>query len=184
MIEVIPIHYSYLLSRSQFFIINVTGNGEEQVHQQGNLVDLATFHWTTRHCEIQFNHFNFENTSSQPNIYQSEKPINGRHCEQTISFGIELRSNQRLSYELHGVKSFISLEDFPPDASNGIRVLPAIIRFHNLDANISHAGGRTFVTKDHLLSQPIPDLSMPYNVVALVSISLCPFFSTFRLFFT
>jgi phosphatidylinositol glycan class T len=70
-------------------------------------------------------------------------------------------AHQDMSYEFD--KEFLPLEDFPPDANRGFPVPPAVFEYQG------HSGTVLGATDSLVVSLPLPDFSMPYNVVTLSS---------------
>jgi len=70
------------------------------------------------------------------------------------------------------LKRFIRREHLPADASRGCLipgVLAALTLHNNTFTNSSPLFQRTLLSESALLTMPIPDLSMPYNVILLVT---------------
>jgi hypothetical protein len=156
--ELVPVQYSFTLHDATYEITD----GKGSVRSSGLVAELSSFHFTTTDCRLHSSSWNYyfdENNSSSSN-----SSTKGNQCEKTLFFQFNLTTEDRLVYYLQGKKNFLLMDSYPPDASQGIHLLPALITF---SGNTSTAKEYHF-SKDHLLSQSIPDLSMPYNVIALV----------------
>lgn len=82
-------------------------------------------------------------------------------------FNVSVPVNGRLVVHFQARKSFLRRHEIPPDASRGIVLHPS--EAYYVDGN-----GRihTFQSQALLLQAPTPDMSMPYNVITLVSVCL------------
>jgi hypothetical protein len=157
--ELVPVQYSFTLHDATYEITD----GKGSVRSSGLVAELSSFHFTTTDCQLRSSSWNYyfddDNNNGTSNL-----STKGNQCEKTVFFQFNLNAEDRLVYYLHGQKNFLLMDSYPPDASRGIHLLPALITF---GGNTSTAKEYHF-SKDHLLSQSIPDLSMPYNVIALV----------------
>jgi len=88
----------------------------------------------------------------------------------------------RLTYK--GMKLFLSREDFGKDASKGCSVPPAVVHLDEVRSTINSSSDtvpvfnltnthldRFYYTSFSLIMMPIPDFTMPFNVITLVRIS-------------
>ena len=88
--------------------------------------------------------------------------------EPAIKFGqdgtIELSLTQRAVHReirliLDYKPAFLSVSDFPGDANRGFEIPPATANIHNSTASL--------YSNAHLILAPLPDMSMPFNVISL-----------------
>ena len=71
---------------------------------------------------------------------------------------------------------FLHFEDFPPNPSRGLDVPPAVIGLRPLSAQAPPTARLT--TEGLLVDAPLPDFSMPFNVITLCSTLLAFFFGS------
>lgn len=87
---------------------------------------------------------------------------------QSISWSVVLPAGFILQANFKAQKLLISREYHPPDASRGIESSPAVITITS-----AGDGGKSeqvlLLTESPILHCPIPDLSMPFNAITLVS---------------
>jgi hypothetical protein len=151
--EVVPIHYHIFLSSFKFLIKSSHSSNITSLQYQ-NIAFLPSFRVSDASCNFISN-----NSFSQ---------VQAKACDETISFQILLEKDEELAYQFQARKNVLTMQYYPPDASRGITLLPALIKFRSLQ-NTIEVEEVTLVSKSFLLIRPIPDLSMPYNVIALVS---------------
>ena len=104
----------------------------------------------------------------QPNLYMSyRKGYTGDIQEPlTYCFDVNLSYGESLLLQYDCRKVFRHRERFPHDASRGLIVQPAIIRVHEKNGMST----QNFALGLNLLvTSPIPDFSMPFNVITLVT---------------
>ena len=58
--------------------------------------------------------------------------------------------------------AFLTIDDFPGDPNRGRMIPPAVLQCH-------HQGNAKILSNSLLLLPPVPDLSMPFNVISLTS---------------
>jgi hypothetical protein len=95
---------------------------------------------------------------------------------QAISFDIKINLNDHKSKSLNTIyttyrahKRFLHREVFPSDAHRGVHVMPTFVMSSSCqDVMISQEYGNVYISESPLLMMPIPDFSMPFNVVTLV----------------
>jgi len=86
------------------------------------------------------------------------------HRFDSISWSFELPPNTVLVANYVGLKRFMHMSAFPPDASRGIEVPPSIVH-HSIYPR------ERIITSSHVISLPLSDFSMSFNVITLVSTS-------------
>ena len=86
------------------------------------------------------------------------------HGFDSISWSFELAPNSVLVARYVGLKRFMHMSTFPPDASRGIEVPPSIIHHRTFPRE-------RIITSSHVISLPLSDFSMSFNVITLVSTS-------------
>jgi hypothetical protein len=128
----------------------------------GSVATLSDFLVVDQHCQrfddrasvnqpacmssfsFSFNEF----LSLCPLLGSSHNHRNSSHSE-ALLFAVQFSAR----------KEFPKLTVIPPDASHGQHVGAALV----------HVDGQMFATPSLLMNRPIPDISMPYNVITIVS---------------
>jgi hypothetical protein len=112
-------------------------------------------------------------------------------CTPTFSITIDLDCSNSFFYTMNGRKSFRKSSILPPDTNYGISIPSAILYIvgdsshtHATDHNESNtittcpaiigeeSIGSFYATRSFLLASPIPDKTMPFNVLTIVSSQL------------
>jgi hypothetical protein len=163
--EVIPVQYHMFLFSFKFFVKSAHSSNISSSHSQ-NIMLLPSFRLSGSSCDVVSN-WSFSSSRSYA-------------CDEKISFQILLEKGEELIYQFQARKNILTMQYYPPDASRGITLLPALIKFTSL-RNTGEGETVTLVSKSFLLIRSIPDLSMPYNVIALVSCQ-CTMLYFYRLF--
>lgn len=136
-IDVIPNFYDILLNTYQVCYRLASGN---DCHNNEQVTNLESF------------------------LYNNSSDSCDDNCFDSLSWSFELPPKTMLVASYIGMKQFMHMNAFPPDASRGIEVPPSII-YHN---NFPY---ERIITTSHLVSLPLSDFSMSFNVVTLVSTS-------------
>lgn len=85
-----------------------------------------------------------------------------------LELELDLRANSTTHVSWDFAKAFLKLAEHPPDAHHG---------FHLPAATLRDLDGATLVVSDVVVvTMPLPDFSMPFNVVALTGVVLSFFF--------
>lgn len=131
------------------FVYSVAG-------RTGNVLDLASLKILTTEFFDDSIVFSSENVSR----------INSLKSSMLVFFQIEIPENSKLNlqYQIH--KRIRLRESFSHDASRGARLPLALLV---LDGDKGAFAKHTFLLGSQLVSSPIPDFSMPFNVITLVS---------------
>ncbi|KAI9591805.1 GPI transamidase component PIG-T [Syncephalis fuscata] len=74
-------------------------------------------------------------------------------------------------------KLFLRYTEYPPDANHGFDIGPAVLTVETFE-EASHLEGARLYTTPFLLSSPLPDFSMPYNVITLTCTIIALFFGS------
>ena len=84
-----------------------------------------------------------------------------------------LPANTHIQVHYEFLKTFLSFEEFPSDPSRGFDVPPALV-------TISHPStpSYTLYSDPLLVTLPLPDFSMPFNVITLTCTAMAFFFSS------
>lgn len=98
-------------------------------------------------------------------------PSIDRKRPSTLELELVIEPNGRLEFEYTFDRSLLFLEEYPPDANHGFEVPPAM-------AVVLTNGRYEVRTASLLLSLPVPDFSMPYNVIILTSTVMAMAFGT------
>ncbi|CAG8111573.1 unnamed protein product [Penicillium salamii] len=95
-----------------------------------------------------------------------------RGTQLELSLSVPAASTVTLTYDFE--KAILRYTEYPPDANRGFNVAPAVIRIVD---NVHHAP--IYLRSTSLLLQlPVPDFSMPYNVIILTSTVIALAFGT------
>ncbi|CAG7940644.1 unnamed protein product [Penicillium olsonii] len=95
-----------------------------------------------------------------------------RGTQLELSLSVPAASTVTLTYDFE--KAILRYTEYPPDANRGFNVAPAVIRIVD---NVHHAP--IYIRSTSLLLQlPVPDFSMPYNVIILTSTVIALAFGT------
>ena len=78
----------------------------------------------------------------------------------SIIWSTEVPPNSNLTTQFEAHKRFLHRDDYDADASRGVQVPPVFLIIE---------GEGFFVTPSRLITMPIPDFSMPYNVIMICS---------------
>ena len=161
----------------------------------GLVTDLPGFYWTDRHCDVhhtslhshalndQVAYGSGNNNSSGGSISGSDAAGAARgSCFRTLSYLLPHipAGGGRFTTVYHANKRFVTREHQPIEASGGATVPPSLLAIHasavhNRSDYSDCARSASFQSSCHLhtlsflVLSPIPDNSMPYNVITLVS---------------
>lgn len=154
-IEVISPHYSILLDTYKYKLFNpIDGTGEIQLTYEGYVSDLPSFTQSNEFCNFSKN---------------QNKDLK---CSLTVFWTWDdLPSNSFLVTEYKGLKILRTRDSLPPDPNRGVIIPPSLISANYLNLSSIDEAGATdiYYTDAHLLTSPIPDPSMPFNVITLVN---------------
>ncbi|CAK8695565.1 unnamed protein product [Clavelina lepadiformis] len=96
---------------------------------------------------------------------------------------VRLPSDSITELSFHFTKGFMTWIEHPPDANHGFYISPAVITTKTNDLNISkelHGSVQHIYSEAILVNIPVPDFSMPYNVICLVCTVLAISFGSFH----
>jgi phosphatidylinositol glycan class T len=96
--------------------------------------------------------------------FRYEKCSYDGECFDTLSWSHEVPPNSIIVTSYVGLKQFMHVSVFPPDASRGIEIPPSLIYINRFPYE-------RVMTSSHLISLPLSDFSMSFNVITLVSTS-------------
>eukprot|EP01040_Poterioochromonas_malhamensis_P018504 gene18504-21624_t len=144
--EAIPIQYS--MFRQSLFIVRTTEN------QECASALSSSIHGTRGSCHTE-NQVSF---SSSSQLF--------KFCDDSVEVSFQIYPGESVEFSWKGKKNLLTMQHYPPDTSYGFHVLPAIIRYKSLEKDLFET---EYLTESVVLNRPIPDLSMPYNVITLVS---------------
>jgi len=125
-------------------------------------------------------------STSSSTGYAHDMMATSGNCLRTLSFDIPVHTllqsiiPQRLSdpfkcYEVvvittfHATKRLLTRAAQPIDASRGVIIVPSVLVVTNPTMTRTHSEQLMYNTPSFLITSPIPDASMPYNVITLVS---------------
>lgn len=99
-------------------------------------------------------------------------PCKDRERPSQLELGINLPAGSKFEVEYSFDKSLLYIEEYPPDANHGFEVPPGLAIAQ------TPLGLYEVRTSSLLLSLPVPDFSMPYNVIILTSTVMALAFGT------
>jgi hypothetical protein len=100
-------------------------------------------------------------------VMDSKRESGASHSFGTVSWSIELPPGHHVTTHYKAVKRLLHRESYPNDASRGLEIPPTFIDVHWQHNGSVHT---MFTSTDPgLIAMPIPDFSMPFNVITLVS---------------
>lgn len=140
--------------RQSLFIVRTTEN------QECASALSSSIHGTRGSCHTE-NQVSF---SSSSQLF--------KFCDDSVEVSFQIYPGESVEFSWKGKKNLLTMQHYPPDTSYGFHVLPAIIRYKSLEKDLFET---EYLTESVVLNRPIPDLSMPYNVITLVKHSLYPF---------
>lgn len=113
-------------------------------------------------------------------VNQSYVPSQERGRPTTMEMTILLPANAHFAIEYNFDKSLLFIEEYPPDANHGFEVPPGIAVARPITREAKPHGMSFYEvrTSSLLLSLPVPDFSMPYNVIILTSTVMAMAFAT------
>lgn len=138
-VETITDHFEILLHTLQHYQVNC----DRSTTNWTSIVSLPSFQYTT------------------PSCYSYPTQDRNKPCYRTMSFTLtNISCACSFTYTWQGQRNFVTAEMLPPDASYGTHLLPVTVKF-GTDSQWQYS--RSF-----LLTYPIPDRTMPYNVFTMV----------------
>lgn len=99
-------------------------------------------------------------------------PCKDRERPSQLELGMHLPAGAKFEVEYSFDKSLLYIEEYPPDANHGFEVPPGLAIAQ------TPMGTYEVRTSSLLLSLPVPDFSMPYNVIILTSTVMALAFGT------
>lgn len=172
--------------RSYIYRLISRPDGAEIAESTGFIADLPSFRWTSQDCAAHDRNCTAAASFNSiqpavPGVIQGVPDTQQQiECARTYVFELpDLPSGGLFSTMYHANKHFISREAQPVDASRGALVPPSILTICDTStANVSSVrrnmqGCKVIYTDSFLVTTPIPDASMPYNVITLVSGCCC-----------
>ena len=95
--------------------------------------------------------------------------VNSKQYFQSIKSNIQLETNQTIIIHYIGIKQLLHRELQLTDTSKGLRILPTIIHYSQINQNNQSI---RYVTTSDIITFPFVDATMPFNVMTLVSFEL------------
>lgn len=184
--EVLPEHYDIDLQSYTYRVLL----HPDRVEKEGFVADLPNFRWTSHDCVVHYSNIStaYNMQYIMNNMQQPTSVPEGSTCSRTYMFEVPfLPSGGLFSTVYQANKRFVRREMQPVDASRGALVPPSLLTICSTNANASTGdlndrrdtfqysltdinGCRVLYTDNFLITAPIPDASMPYNVITLVRI--------------
>ena len=97
-------------------------------------------------------------------VDQFYRPLIDRTRPLRLEFVIELPAGATLTLTFKFHKNLLLIHEYPPDANHGFAIDPAVITVFDASDGLPIY---EFRTTSMLLTLPVPDFSMPYNVIIL-----------------
>ena len=178
-----------------------SSSGTVAVQQRGSVTALSNVRWTTADCAVHdigaATNRNIEEAPinwymhaidmfmGNPRAYDANAVIQRldegvvspaeHRCFRSLSFQLPaLPQNSFLVLEYQGNKRWVSREHQPIGASTGAQVPPSYLTYSgSSSSNSSSSSSGSVYTGSFLLTTALPDASMPFNVLTLVSDCCC-----------
>jgi hypothetical protein len=147
--DVIPQFFDILFNTYSLCILNIDSKIDSLVSDVCSInvevAKLQSFHYQKSQCnnDVELIH-NYDD------------------CFDSISWSYQLPPNSIIVAHYIGLKHFMHMSVFPPDASRGIEIPPAIV-YDNMPPY------ERIITTTQVISLPLSDFSMLFNVITLVS---------------
>ena len=108
------------------------------------------------------------NSKLEP-LWKSFKPGKIRESPHVLELALELPANSVTHLEFAFILGFLKWTEHPPDANHGFYISPSVLSVRSADIELDSTQEITYIYGDSLLvSIPVPDFSMPYNVICMV----------------
>ena len=133
---------------------------------------------------VQLHTLTVEDDSSgnlQP-ILVSFSPAAIRQTPYRLEVVLELPSSSVVNLHIQFTRGFLTWTEHPPDANHGFYINPAVVTIQTVDLKLPyyyHEPVYRFYSEALLVNIPVPDFSMPYNVICLVCTVIAISFGTF-----
>lgn len=102
-------------------------------------------------------------------LWKSFKPGKIRESPHVLELALELPAQSVTHLEFGFVLGFLKWTEHPPDANHGFYISPSVISVKSSDIQLDSEQEVIYIYGDSLLvSIPVPDFSMPYNVICMV----------------
>ena len=145
-IDTIPNFYDVLLNTYDLCTLIVNNSTDQSMSlctDVDKVANIKSFHYQKSNCDDDDHDDN---------------------CFDSISWSYEIPPNSVLITSYIGLKQFMHMSVFPPDANRGIEVPPSVIYVNSFPFE-------RLITSHYVVSLPLSDFSMSFNVITLVSTS-------------
>ncbi|KAI8053772.1 GPI transamidase component PIG-T [Syncephalis plumigaleata] len=111
------------------------------------------------------------------------QPAADRRRSTLLELQLNLPAQSTIRLNISFRKLFLRYTEYPPDANHGFDIGPAVLTMYNNNTDndnvyYRHLEGGRFYTTPFLLNSPLPDFSMPYNVITLTCTIIALFFGS------
>ncbi|GMR41991.1 hypothetical protein PMAYCL1PPCAC_12186, partial [Pristionchus mayeri] len=111
-------------------------------------------------------------------LHRTFIPSISRKRPASINYHFQLRPHAKCTVSVKFTRAFMKMSEYPSDANHGKYIPPAVVHIVDPDHRSKfgvQSGGVSLFSSPLLLTLPVPDFSMPFNVEAFVCvlISLC-----------
>ena len=119
--------------------------------------------------------------SLQP-LHVSFTPGVIRQSPHRLELVLNLAAWSNVNLQILFTRGFLTWTEHPPDANHGFYINPTVVTVRKSDLNLPeqyHNSVYRIYSESLLISIPVPDFSMPYNVICLVCTVIAISFGTF-----
>lgn len=125
--------------------------------------------WIKLYLHTLQQHIGHDNPTDVINSLQY-RPAVDRHSVTTIEAQLALPPNSTVSLQMDYDKAYLRYTEYPADAHRGFPIPPAVLSYAD--------DQRRAYSSSALMMAPLPDFSMPYNVIVLTCTVLALAFGT------
>jgi len=180
-VEPLPVEFSTFVRESHL----IRGKFISKIKSLSHAPISATFtHLMPWQINVWFSSIEFKCQSGDPEYEVKLRPRIMRKSSTLIemSFDIPPQTNCHISYEFQ--KGFLHFTEYPPDSSNGIHSPGPILTLIPSVESQLRGGKMRIHAEPSVILLPIPDFSMPFNVICFVCTIVALIFQRFLTFTT
>lgn len=94
-------------------------------------------------------------------------PAKIRHSPHFLEYNIDVPAQSTIAISLQFTRGFLTWTEHPPDANHGFYIGSTVITVKSGDIHLKSEGIHRIYTETIQVTIPVPDFSMPYNVICL-----------------
>jgi len=105
-----------------------------------------------------------------------------RQTPHRLELLLNLPALSNVNLHIQFTRGFLTWTEHPPDANHGFYIIPAVLTVRKEDLNLPehyHDSVQRIYSESLIVNIPVPDFSMPYNVICLVCTVIAISFGTF-----